>query len=133
MNYDGKKNTKLWGYRAKVRAGKQDPRRGFLRISSRLEDEPDSIMITTQDGYGTYATRRLRKMNIYNGRVTPGERSSIRRATFLVDIKGTTIIQWGWMKPQAFVLPAKGILNFVDPAKRLLTPSPALLHLIFRL
>ncbi|NQZ10592.1 MAG: S9 family peptidase, partial [Algicola sp.] len=55
----------------------------------------DSIMITTQDGYGTYGTRRLRKMNIYNGRITPGERSSIRRATFVVDRKGTPIIQWG--------------------------------------
>ncbi|MCJ8269945.1 MAG: hypothetical protein MJK04_11155, partial [Psychrosphaera sp.] len=95
MNYNGKKNTKLWGYRAKVRAGKQDPRWGFLSVTSRLEDEPDSIMITTQDGYGNYGTRRLRKMNIYNGRITPGERSSVRGATFIVDKKGTPILQWG--------------------------------------
>jgi dienelactone hydrolase len=96
LNYNGKRNTKLWGYRVNVKPGKQDPRGGYLGIASTLKDDPDHIMITTIDGgYGRYATRRLRKMNIYNGRINIGERSNVRSASFLVDRQGNSLMQWG--------------------------------------
>lgn len=96
MNFDGKKNVKLWGYQVKVKQGQQDPRWGVLGINNRLKSDPENIMITTIDGnYGTYGTRRLRKMNIYSGRVTRGERSNIRRAGFIIDNNGESVLQWG--------------------------------------
>ena len=97
FNYDGKKNTKLWGYGKELdSSGESDPRRGYLSIENTLEDDPEHILVVTKSGqWGTYTTRRLRKMNVYNGRLTRGERSSIRRASFITDKKGNNIGQLG--------------------------------------
>lgn len=94
MNYDGSDNVKLWGFRGG--SGKGEKRYGFLNIASYLKDEPEYIMVVTRDGsFTTYGTRTLRKMNIYNGRMTNVERSNIRRSNFIVNRKGTAVMQWG--------------------------------------
>ena len=93
FNFDGSKNVKLYGYQTKSRGGKDKGLSDYFYIENSLRNDPEHIMIVTYES--SAATKRLRKLNIYNGRVGPGVRSQVRKASFVTDENGEAIAQWG--------------------------------------
>ncbi|MDH5769562.1 MAG: prolyl oligopeptidase family serine peptidase [Nitrospirota bacterium] len=93
VNYDGSDNTLLYSIKKDTTKAKNRAVGRFHFIQNRLKNEHEYIMLTTYDNL--LSTRRLIKLNIYNGNFSLHERSSANEAFFVLNDSGEPIAQSG--------------------------------------
>ncbi len=102
FDYDGSNNTMIFGFDNEATHLKRNVGMYHFYIENIMLDDPEHIMLATYDS--KESTRQLVKVNIYNSRAYPDERSSAEQANFIVDRSGKAIAQTGWKSTNDFEL-----------------------------